>query len=138
LEKLGIYNPYNGITTNQSEGFNTVLKNLQHWNEAPVDAIILSLYHLQSFYHNEIQRGFSGLGIYSLEDKYSALVRPLDEILTSPALPPDQIVEKIREKLIKTDKDSEGSNDNYEDHDKLIPVEDETSQDDSTQRARAR
>ena len=46
LEKLGIYNPYSGITTNQSEGFNTVLKYLQHWKEAPVDAIVPSLYHL--------------------------------------------------------------------------------------------
>ena len=55
LESLQIYNPYSGITNNQSEGFNTVLKRLQNWREVPVDAIVLTLYYLQAFYHDEIQ-----------------------------------------------------------------------------------
>ena len=37
LEKLNIYNPFSGITNNQSEGLNRVMKTLQGWNEAPVD-----------------------------------------------------------------------------------------------------
>lgn len=101
MEKLGIYNPYSGITNNQSEGFNTVLKHLQHWKEAPIDATVLSLYHLQSFYYNEIQRGFSGLGNFSLNDRYSALGRPYDEILTNPVHRPEEIVKRIRDRIVK-------------------------------------
>lgn len=52
LEKLGIYNPISGITTNQSEGFNNLLKQIQEWKEIPVDMAMLSLYHLQA-YSNE-------------------------------------------------------------------------------------
>ena len=47
LELLGLYNSYSGITTNQSEGFNTIMKRLQKWKEAPLDSVILSLYRLQ-------------------------------------------------------------------------------------------
>ena len=103
MERLGIYSPYCGITTNQSEGFNTVLKYLQHWKEAPIDAIVLSLYRLQSFYCNEIQRGFSALGSFSLDDKYSALTHPHNEILTNPVYPPDEIVKRIRENISASD-----------------------------------
>ena len=63
LEPLGVYNRYSGITTNQSEGFNTVLKHLQQWKEAPVDSILLCLYQLQTYYYNEIQRGLSKVEI---------------------------------------------------------------------------
>jgi len=41
LERFGVYNLFSGITTNQAEGFNTMLKQYQHWVEAPVDAIVL-------------------------------------------------------------------------------------------------
>lgn len=67
-------------TINQSEGFNTVFKYLQHWKEAFIDAIALSLYCLQRFYYNETQQGFSALGSFSLDDRYSTLTHPHDEI----------------------------------------------------------
>lgn len=60
LEKAGVYNPLSGVTTNQSEGFNCVLKRLQSWREVSVDAAVMALYHLQAFYVNESQRGLSG------------------------------------------------------------------------------
>jgi hypothetical protein len=66
LESMDLYHPYTGVTNNQSESFNAVLKRLQRWREVPVDSIILSLYHLQAYYHNEIQRGFAGLFSLSL------------------------------------------------------------------------
>ena len=153
LENLGIYNPYSGITTNQSEGFNTVLKHLQHWKEAPVDAIVLSLYYLQSFYNNEIQRGFSRLGTFSLDNRYSALARPYDEILTNSVHPPEEIVEKIRERIVKDGTTCKQTNENdmdFASHSESAPHEDKelcdlydeehTIQelDDTTQRARAR
>ena len=99
LESLRIYNPYSGITNNQSEGFNTVLKRLQNWREVPVDAIVLTLYHLQAFYHNEIQRGFSGIGSYSLSAELVAAKRSPDEICTIPTYSPEDIVSRIREDL---------------------------------------
>ena len=43
LEPLGVYNCYSGVTTNQSEAFNTVLKHLQKWREVTLDSIIFSL-----------------------------------------------------------------------------------------------
>lgn len=61
LERFGIYNSFSGITNNQSESFNATLKRLQSWHEVPVDVIVLSLYHLQAYYCNEVQRGFAGL-----------------------------------------------------------------------------
>ena len=33
---------------------------------SPVDCFILSLYHLQIFYCNEIRRGIAGLGEYTI------------------------------------------------------------------------
>ena len=50
LQELGVYSPFSGVTTNQSESFNAVLKRLQNWREVPLDAIVLSLYHLQVYY----------------------------------------------------------------------------------------
>ena len=73
LEPLGVYNRYSGITTNQSEGFNTVLKHLQQWKEAPVDSILLCLYQLQTYYYNEIQRGLCQSGNYNLCPQFSNL-----------------------------------------------------------------
>lgn len=63
LEELAVYNPISGITTNQSEGFNTLLKHLQEWKEIPVDMAVLSLYHLQAYYSNEWERGLAGTTI---------------------------------------------------------------------------
>ena len=132
-----------------------MLKHLQHWKEAPIDAIVLSLYRLQSFYYNEIQQGFSALGSFSLDDRYSTLTRPYDEILTNPVHPPDEIVKRIKENISASDASCELVNqddvdsalhngtgvtgppaDNMDD----LCDEDQTVQEleDTTQRARAR
>ena len=73
LEPLRVYNRYSGVTTNQSEGFNTVLKRLQQWKKAPVDSILFSLYQLQNYYYNEIQRGICQSGNYSLCPQFISL-----------------------------------------------------------------
>ena len=64
LEPLNVYHPFTGVTNNQSESFNSTLKQLQKWKEVPVDSIVLALYHLQVFFYNEIQRGLSGNKLY--------------------------------------------------------------------------
>ena len=60
LEPYGIYNPMSGITSNQSESFNSVLKRIQGWKEIPVDTAVLTLYHMQAYYWNEWQHGLAG------------------------------------------------------------------------------
>ena len=41
VEQYDLYSPVSGITTNQPEGFNAVLKQIQQWREIPVDSIFL-------------------------------------------------------------------------------------------------
>jgi hypothetical protein len=105
LESMDLYHPYTGVTNNQSESFNAVLKRLQRWREVPVDSIILSLYHLQAYYHNEIQRGFAGLGNYRLLPQFANAARSVDEISLISTYSPEEIVEKI----ILYSQDSHGS-----------------------------
>lgn len=93
---MGVYSSLSGITTNQSEGFNTLLKQYEHWKEAPLDSMILGLYQLQVFYHNEMQRGYSGLGSYSFSPDYSFAAIPLDELVTLSVTSPADIVARIR------------------------------------------
>ena len=54
LEEVKIYSPLSGVTTNQSEGFNTLLKQYQRWKEIPVNSLVHGLYRLQRYYYNEI------------------------------------------------------------------------------------
>ena len=42
------------LTTNQSEGFNTLIKSLQNFKECSLDLVLLSLQLLQKYYQNEI------------------------------------------------------------------------------------
>ena len=54
LESYQLYNSHCGITNNQAEGFNRVIKDFQQWKEASLDLFVLALYQLQAFYCNEI------------------------------------------------------------------------------------
>ena len=82
------------ITTNQSEAFNCVLKRLQQWKEAPVDAAVLSLYRLNQFFIAEISRGHSGLGDYVLREGLSSTVPSQTATLQPSNL--DDIVDRIQ------------------------------------------
>ena len=97
LEPLGIYNPYSGVTNNQSEGFNRVMKDLQGWKEAPLDCTVLALYLLQSYYNNEIKRGLSGMGEYHVLSSVGIVEQ---EQGFTPTSSPSEIVEGIRNKSI--------------------------------------
>jgi len=61
LQPLNLYNPYSGVTNNQSESFNKVIKEFQSWKEAPLDSFVLAMYQLQVYYCNEIKRGLAGM-----------------------------------------------------------------------------
>ena len=98
IETYKVYNPYSGVTNNQAEGLNFVLKQLQDWCESPPDCMLLSLYYLQSFYMKEIVRGQHGLGNYHVHDQYCGLVctQPVQD---QTAYSPEDIVARIKGNL---------------------------------------
>ena len=100
IESYRVYDPYSGVTNNQSESLNFVLKQLQEWRESPLDCMVLALYYLQSYYLVEIIRGQHGLGKYHMHSQYRNRVtaQPLpDEVIYSP----DEIVQRIKGNLRK-------------------------------------
>lgn len=74
-----------------------MLKDLVNWKEVPLDCLVLSLYQLQAFYYNEAKRGISGIGEYTIDDKYRSL--PIPQVSTDyfMACSPDEIVRRIKE-----------------------------------------
>jgi len=73
LEKYNLYCPYSGLTTNHSEGFNFLLKDLNGHKEVDVDIAILSFNQLHIYYFNEIRRGFGGVGNFNLKREFCRL-----------------------------------------------------------------
>ena len=68
LQPLKVYDPFSGVTNNQSESQNYVIKHLQEWRETPIDCALLSFHSLQSYYVMEIicgQRGMRKHHLYS-------------------------------------------------------------------------
>lgn len=80
-----------------------VLKDLQHWKEAPIDCMMLSLYQLQVFYCKEIKRGLAGLGQYTLAPMHTSIMVQEAECL--PSLSPEDIVKNIRDGKILIDEE---------------------------------
>ena len=86
------------VTTNQSEGFNTILKSLQNWKEVPLDAFVLSLQMLQKFYLNEIKRGKASLGTFELKPDFKHMALNFDELHIEPIVRPCNIIESLKNK----------------------------------------
>jgi hypothetical protein len=57
-----LFNEYTGITTNQAEGMNNLIKALTDRKEWGLDMIFLSLYQLTIHYCNSIKRGMCNEG----------------------------------------------------------------------------
>jgi len=98
LERYNSYNPYSGVTNNRSKSLNCVIKDLQHWKEAPVDCMLLALYQLQAYYVNEIKRGIAGVGEYHLLPVYNSLQSDQHIVHYIPTRSPDEVVANIRNK----------------------------------------
>ena len=94
---MGLYKGYSGVTTNQSEGFNTLLKNLTERKEYTIDSLALALYFLQCYYINEIQRGLAGLGQYSLLEQHKALSISIHNMDLLHCFAPEEIAQKLKE-----------------------------------------
>ena len=98
------YDKVNGITTNQSEGFNFLLKDFQDWKEAPLDCILMAIKMLQGFYVEETRRGKAGLGTYQLKTKYAKYATDVDEFMSRNLVcHPKDIVKSLKNKEIYTD-----------------------------------
>ena len=79
LQKFNLYCPYSGLTTNVSEGFNSLFKSLIDYKEIDIDVTVLCFNQLQIYYWNEIQRGFSNKGIYSLKNEFQRLFTDFED-----------------------------------------------------------
>ena len=74
LEEQGVYSSFSGVSNNQSESFNVVMKHLQEWKEVPVDSLVLTFYFLQCYFMNEISRGVCNQGNYHLHPSFLHLL----------------------------------------------------------------
>lgn len=98
LEPLGVYNGYSGVTTNQSEGFNTLIKQLVLRKEKTPDSLALALYYLQCYFKNEVQRGLAGLGQYVLLEQFQGMAIPMAAMELEHCFPPEEIAEKLTQR----------------------------------------
>ena len=101
IEPLGVYDPFSSVTNNQAEGLNYVLKQLHDWREAPIDCMLLSLNHLQSFYAVEIARGKQGLGKYHLHQRFANMSTVQLPLL--PVYSPEEIVDRVKGRILKSE-----------------------------------
>jgi len=105
----------NGITTNQSEGFNFLIKDFQNWKEVPLDCLLMSLKLIQGFYLEEIRRGKAGLGTYSLKRHLSRFATNVEQFESKRLVcHPKDIVASIREaelKVVQLDPENEMKSD---------------------------
>ncbi len=103
IEPLGVYDPYSGVTNNQAEGLNFVLKELQEWREAPIDCMVLALHYLQGFYTLEIARGKQNLGNYHVHPMFSNIADTQPPLLPEENMyTPEEIIKRIRGNLANT------------------------------------
>ena len=99
IEPLKVYNPFSGVTNNQSESLNYVMKQLQEWREAPIDCALLSFHSLQSYYVMEIIRGQRGMGKYHLNNGINS-IESGQPILTANIISPQEIVNHIKNQRV--------------------------------------
>ena len=97
IDKITHFDLYSGITQNQSESMNKLLRSLNKWKEAPVDFVILSFLRLHQYYIKEISRGRTGLGNYKLKPQYISAKIRLSDIVQFVVSQPEDIV-KLSEK----------------------------------------
>ena len=101
LRKAGIANPENGITNNPSEFFNSVLHSLKQCKQVPLVVVCISLFHLSSYYHRELERGFRQCGSMQLKDEFSFHERqPSLMPHMAQTVEPKNIVSRARRELL--------------------------------------
>lgn len=110
LKSARIVNPESGVTNNPSDSMNAVLHSLQNWKQVPLDVICISLFHLCSFYHREIERAIHQCGSWEVKEEFGHYKR--DPTLM-PRMPktcsPEDIVSRARGELLSTQCNKAGS-----------------------------
>ena len=92
-----MYSNHVGVLRADNSDLQLVVKNLQELKEPSLDVILPSLYHLQTYIHVNIQKGFCNSGLYSLHSSFRFLSRDSDElILPSVVYEPASIVKIFR------------------------------------------
>ena len=103
LKSAGVTNPERGITNNPSESINAVLHSLQNWKQVPLDVICISLFHLCSYYHREIEHAIHQCGSMEVKEEFSHYKRDPTLMPRMPkACDPKEIVSKAKGELLST------------------------------------
>ncbi|RNA23232.1 hypothetical protein BpHYR1_014571 [Brachionus plicatilis] len=100
-----LFNTFSGLTTNQSEGLNNLLKMINTRNEVPLDVIVLSVHQLSIYYSNEVKLGFGNRGNNRLKPEFQEMCF-LDTryINIRESMAPSDVVKSLtcdRQKLLK-------------------------------------
>jgi hypothetical protein len=109
-----LFNEYTGITTNQAEGMNNLIKALTDRKELSLDMICLSLYQLTIHYCNSIKRGMCNEGDYVLKALYKDCRMNSSAINFRDSISPSEIIQNLAksvhlgniEEFIVSDSDS--------------------------------
>ena len=100
LERNGVYNPYSGVTTNISEGFNNIIKWVNDHKKLPVDNMVLSLFYLQNAAYCEVLRGRANLGNFTLKEEFRfAEIEPSNLKFPHKVIKPDEVLESVNRRL---------------------------------------
>lgn len=99
LEKVGLYDPYSGITQNYSEGVNNLLHIVAEYKELPIDVCILVFQQLSISFWNEIMKGFSLEGNYSLKNIFLRYKRQKDETILRHCVTPGEVADFINQMI---------------------------------------
>ena len=69
-----------GVTTNLSECFNWLMKDLNNWQDRPILCVVLLFRFLQQYYICEIKRGLAGVGNFTVREEYMEHKIAIDQI----------------------------------------------------------
>ncbi|CAF1374091.1 unnamed protein product [Didymodactylos carnosus] len=84
------------VTSNSVEGVNFVFKQPTSWKSVTIDRLILILNFLQGYFINELQRGYCGIGDYTLKPEYAKLQMDILMLEFLQSYDPHEIVNRIK------------------------------------------
>lgn len=96
-DKFAVFRKYATATNNISESFNKVLKEINEFKELPVDAMVLSLFHLQKYYLYDFARAKCNLGNYSIKKEFANMMQMVKDVRFPDFIPIDEIVKQMKE-----------------------------------------
>ncbi|CAF1001435.1 unnamed protein product [Didymodactylos carnosus] len=85
------------ITSNMIEGVNFVYKSVTEWKMITLDRAVIIFNYLQGYYINEVQRGYCGLGGYTLKEEYAKLKMDKSLLVLLQSYDPHEIVQQVKQ-----------------------------------------